>query len=106
MTRPHDTRDARDGVDIKEGALLHAHLDYPNDLYGGPNPRTCTGLEVNLSHVRAADPIRLTFDMDRDGWVVWQAKRLCWDVGDEDCDPLWTEAAFLPAWQHNEDPEL
>lgn len=57
-------------------------------------------VEVGLCDVRAADSLRISYDFDRDGWVVEQAKYFTWDEHDADPpDHGWTEVAFCPAWQ-------
>jgi hypothetical protein len=53
---------------------------------------------VDLCCVRAADPIRVTYDFDRDGWKIEQAQRFTWHAGDEECDPCWKEVSFIQAW--------
>jgi hypothetical protein len=53
---------------------------------------------VDLCCVRAADPIRVTYDFERDGWRIEQAQRFCWESGDEVCDPCWKEVTFVQAW--------
>ena len=55
-------------------------------------------LTVGLMDVRAADDIRISYDFDRDGWVVEQAQVFEWDVDDELCDPEWKEVSFIQAW--------
>lgn len=59
-------------------------------------------IEIHLTDVRAADPIRVTYDYDRDGWVIEQATRFEWEPDDTECDPGWREAAFCAAWQFKE----
>ena len=56
-----------------------------------------THVEVGLVDVRAADSIRISYDFDRDGWVIEQAAAFEWD-GEDDCDPQWGEVAFVQAW--------
>ena len=55
-------------------------------------------IEVGLFDVRAADNVRISYDFDRDGWLIEQAKFHSWEADDEECDPEWTEAAFVQAW--------
>jgi hypothetical protein len=49
-------------------------------------------VEVGLMHVRAADDIRVSYDLERDGWVIEQ------DAQSEDGSRAWVEVAFLKAW--------
>lgn len=60
-------------------------------------------VEVDLVSVRAADGIRISYDYERDGWVIEQASRFAWaheEVGpDGEVDEDWQEVAFVQAWQ-------
>ena len=60
---------------------------------------------VGLMDVRAADDIRITYDFERDGWVIWQASRFAWNIDDPVCDPDWQEVAFVQAWARKESDE-
>ena len=53
---------------------------------------------MSLTDVRAADDIRISYDYDRDGWVIEQASIFEWDGDDEECDEDWQEVAFVKAW--------
>lgn len=57
---------------------------------------------VSLMDIRAADDIRISYDFDRDGWVIEQASIFAWPAGDEVCDPDWQEVAFIEAWAREE----
>ena len=74
------------------GDTMHVDLWYPRsegqDKY----------LTVGLMDVRSADDIRVSYDFDRDGWVVEQAQVFEWDMDDELCDPEWKEVSFVQAW--------
>ena len=76
---------------LPEGA--HAEIWYPG-LPGAPQ----TYLTVGLMHVRAADDIRVSYDLQRDGWVIEQAQVFEWAADDSVCDPEWKEVAFVEAW--------
>lgn len=54
-------------------------------------------LQVGLQHVRAADPIRISYDFERDGWRIEQASRFEWEI-DEEPDNDWQEVSFIQAW--------
>jgi hypothetical protein len=73
----------------KDSDTLHVDIWYPYDhpLY----------VQLGLSAVRAADDIRVSYDLDRDGWKIEQAKYHEWPM-EGDCDPGWTEVAFVQAW--------
>lgn len=60
-------------------------------------------IQVMLMDVRAADDIQISYDFERDGWVIKQASKFVWDADDEICDPDWQEVAFIAAWAR-EDP--
>jgi hypothetical protein len=68
-------------------------VQYPRE------PGAVTHVVLDLVDVRAADPIRLSYDFERDGWVVEQAAVFAWDGDDAVCDPQWAEVAFVKAWQ-------
>ena len=55
-------------------------------------------LEVDLEHVRASDGIRVSYDFERDGWVIEQASTFEWAGDDTVCDPDWQEVAFVRSW--------
>lgn len=55
-------------------------------------------VELGLVDVRAADPLRIEYDFDRDGWVVKQASRFTFEADDEKQDQDWQEVAFIRAW--------
>jgi hypothetical protein len=83
------------------GDDLCVDLEYPR------NPGQAKAVVVGLCDVRAADSVRVSFDFDRNGWVVQQAKRQSGDYGApvEAYDPQWTEVGFFEAWALNEDPD-
>ncbi len=62
-------------------------------------------IEVGLMDVRAADSVRLSYDFDRDGWIVEQARLFAWDGSDLVCDQDWQEVAFIQAWGRRETEE-
>lgn len=47
---------------------------------------------------RASDGIRLSYDYERDGYVIEQASIFEWDTDDQVCDMDWQEVAFIRAW--------
>lgn len=64
-----------------------------------------THVEVDLEDVRAADSVRLSYDFERDGWKIEQARFFSWPAGDAICDPGWVEVAFVQAWGSRVDTE-
>lgn len=54
-------------------------------------------IEVGLCDVRASDGIRITYDFDRDGYVIEQPTQMSWSV-DERPDCKWKEVAFVESW--------
>ena len=62
-------------------------------------------IEVGLMDVRAADNIRITYDFERDGYSIQQARRFAWSGDDPVCDPDWQEVAFVQAWARAETDE-
>jgi len=67
------------------------------DLYY-PRHNPIKHVEVSLVDVRAADSVRVSYDFDRDGWVIEQASVFSWGPDDEENDPDWQEVAFVKAW--------
>lgn len=61
-------------------------------------------IEVELSDVRAADSLRVSYDFERDGWVIEQAAVFEFDGEDTQCDPEWAEVAFVKAWARQRVP--
>lgn len=59
-------------------------------------------IEIELVDVRAADSILVSYDFDRDGYVIKQASRFCWNSEDLVCDADWQEVAFIKAWQRED----
>jgi hypothetical protein len=60
-------------------------------------------IKVGLMDVRAADDIRISYDFDRDGYVIEQASKFSWPIDDPECDPNWQEVAFVQAWAREEE---
>jgi hypothetical protein len=56
-------------------------------------------IQIDLSDVRASDGIRVSYDFDRDGWIIEQPTKLEWKADDTVCDPQWKEVAFIQSWQ-------
>lgn len=57
-----------------------------------------THIQVGLSDVRSADSIRISYDFDRNGYVIEQASIFSWDVDDTEMNSDWQEVAFIQAW--------
>lgn len=74
------------------GRVPSVELWYPR------SPENASEIEVGLMDVRAADSIRVSYDFDRDGWVIKQASTFEFEAGDEVCDEDWQEVAFVRAW--------
>lgn len=88
MTREDVLREIR-----VSGDEMHIELWYPD------NPDTeIRKFVIGLMDVRAADDIRVSYDKERDGWLIEQAQVFSWPVGDDVCDPKWKEVAFIQAW--------
>lgn len=82
--------------------IKNVDLDYPraNDHpYGGTQ-----AIIVDLLDVRSARDIHITYDFDRDGWVISAQV-------DQNMSGPYVEKAFIPAWENEaqanptEDPE-
>lgn len=70
---------------------VRVDLWYPRQ---GATPDT---VRVGLVDVRAADDLLISYDFDRDGWVIRMPTVHSWPSGEEpDEHPV--EVAFIPAW--------
>lgn len=86
------------GEIVRNGDTVYVDHWYPG-VSGNP-----TYTQVGLMHVRAADDIRISYDFDRDGWVIQQASRFEFPADDKVCDEDWQEVAFVKAWaRENQD---
>jgi len=74
------------------GDTMCVELMYPG-LSGRPE-----FVEVGLTHVRAADSIRISYDFGRDGWKVEQAQVFAWVEGMDPGNYEWKEVGFFEAW--------
>lgn len=61
-------------------------------------------VQVGLMDVRAADDIKIHYDFERDGYVIEQASKFSWKIG-EVVDDCWQEVAFIKAWQREVEAE-
>lgn len=76
----------------RAGDTVHVDLWYPRA------PGEAKAIQVGLCCVRAADDLRITYDFERDGWVIEQAQVFEWPADDFEQDPRWIEVAFVQAW--------
>lgn len=72
---------------------LDIDLHYPR-----AESKNVTKVVLGLCDIRASDGIRLSYDFERDGWVIEQASIFEWEGDDEVCDPDWQEVAFVVSW--------
>lgn len=70
------------------GRTINVNLMYPR------MEDSFNSVEVGLTDVRAADSILISYDFERDGYVIKQASKF----DDEEQDPDWQEVAFIQAW--------
>lgn len=67
------------------------------DLWYPRNEGMRDKIEIGLMDVRASDGIRVSYDFDRDGWIIEQGSVWAWGPEEKtDCD--WQEVAFLKSW--------
>ncbi len=76
---------------------LSVELTYPPRTSDNPN-RQVRYVEFDQESVRASDGIRVSYDYERDGYVIEQASKFEWDAADTVCDRDWQEVAFVQAW--------
>lgn len=98
MTPEQNKDDILKDARVFNGDELHINLIYP----GTPGTHI-NKFVIGLCAVRAADDIRISYDMDRDGWRIEQASKFKWDADDDVCDPDWQEVAFIQAWAREAD---
>lgn len=77
----------------KKASRLEVEICYPRN-----DDERVNTIEVGLLDVRAADSIRVSYNFERDGWVIQQASIFVWATDDEVCDAGWQEVAFIRAW--------
>ena len=84
-----------------EGNGKEVWLYYPR-THDDPEMKQVT---IGLCDVRAADDIQISYDFDRDGYVIKQASIFSWSGDDPVCDPDYQEVAFIQAWQRKTDED-
>jgi hypothetical protein len=83
----------------RSGDVLFLDLWYPHLPKAERSDARVTTIEVGLMDVRAADSVRVSYDFERDGWVIKQAAVFEWSEDDTtNGDSDWQEVAFVPAW--------
>ena len=68
----------------------YVNLDYPSIS-------ETKAVVISLIDVRASNPIRVSYDFDRDGWKMEQATIFEWPMSDQVCDQGWKEVGFAPS---------
>lgn len=63
-------------------------------------------IEIGLCDVRAADSIRISYDFDRDGYVITQASKPPFDENGDEQDEDWQEVAFVKTWGREQDGSM
>lgn len=74
-------------------------------LYPRSHP-TLVDVVIGLEDVRAANPIHVRYDFDRDGWVIESSTIFMWDADDEVLERGMEEVAFVPAFSEKAATEL
>lgn len=91
--------------DNRASLELWGHEDNREMTFEFTYPRYSNNIDsliVGLGDVRASDGIRITYDFDRDGYVIQQPTQLSWNV-DEVVDQKWKEVAFIESWALEEE---
>lgn len=70
-----------------------------------PDQREVKFIEVGLMAVRATDSIRISYNFERNGWIIEQASRFGWNCDDDICDRDWQEVSFVGSWARAETDE-
>jgi hypothetical protein len=85
-------------VRIDDEGTAHWDFWYP-PRSDEENPEDVCALQVGLVDVRAADDIRITFEFERDGWVIAQRPFTHnKENGATKYKDRWQEVAFIQAW--------
>lgn len=89
-----------DGTKDNKPTHTYIELMYP-EIYDTEK----TTIEIAMCHVRAADSIRVSYDSERDGWIIEQGTRSSWSNEESEgkLDRGWKEVAFIEAWASDED---
>lgn len=83
---------------MKASDLIRVELFYPR------NEKSADTIEVGLCDIRSADNIRIQYDFERDGWVIYQ--EISVEHGDFSTskDPEeWVEVSFVQAWANQKE---
>jgi hypothetical protein len=59
------------GCDMSGGEICQMLLSYPR------SPGHASVIGLDLEDVRSSDGIRISYDFERDGWVIAQARAEC-----------------------------
>ena len=71
------------------------HIDFSYPRIG----KNINKIILGLSDVRAADLIRISYDFDRDGYLIEQSYEKATEKDNYiSCDEIWEEVAFIQAW--------
>lgn len=77
----------------RDGDTIYVDLWYP-----GCDPEA-KYISIGLMHVRAADAIRISYDFERDGYLIEQQELFSHPDGTVVAEGRWMEVAFIKAWQ-------
>ncbi len=91
--------------DYEKGVLIYERENSVVVEMAYPRQNKTKHIEVGISDVRASDGIRITYDFDRDGYIIEQPTQLSWNVDDKICDPKWKEVAFIQSWALSEEQD-
>lgn len=90
--------------DYTKGFTFDEYGDSMHFDFAYPRQNQIKHLVVGLSDVRASDGIRITYDFERDGYVIEQPTKLEWATDDpESGDEKWKEVAFIQSWALEEE---
>ena len=88
-----------EGTDRETGEPLHHYISisYP-EIYKPDR----TTVELDICHVRAAENIRVSYESDRDGWVIERPDMPNYNAETADEMP-WIEVAFVQSWIYEDE---
>lgn len=97
IERLKTAREDHEELILSQARISDQTLDI--DLYyPRPQSKDATKVVLGLRDIRASDGVRLSYDFERDGWIIEQASIFEWEGDDDVCDPDWQEVAFIESW--------
>jgi hypothetical protein len=93
-----DSKITIDNIDIdacEEENVVHLTINYPR-------ANAVDTVDIGLCDVRATDGIRVMYDFERDGWIIYQPRSWHPQIDEHSYGykEEWIESAFVPSWKY------